>query len=108
MDHDQEVIIDQNNKDGKILQARLERNAEIADIRKQIHIAQEYINVGFWSKGLEILKKIIDDPKLPREDQAKVEDLYKEAREMMDEASLLHPDEVEKFGHFNLPTDDVN
>ncbi len=84
-----------------------EHDIFIKEVLQDIEIAQQYINIGSWKKALETLKHRLGRHDAPLPERKIIEDLYKKAEAMMEEARTLDP-KVPLFTHFNLPTDDVN
>lgn len=84
-----------------------EHDIFIKEVRHDIEIAEQYINIGSWKKALETLKHRYDRHDTPSRERAMIENLYRKAEKMMEEARELDPN-VPLFTHFNLPTNDVN
>jgi hypothetical protein len=91
----------------RLLREHEMKQEQALKIESDIELARQYVDTGLWHGALQILKKLLQDPNLTREQDQHVSKLFAEAEIEMKHAAVTHPDEVERFERFNLPIDNV-
>ena len=84
---------------------KLEKDLE-KEVDEQLNIIRDYLKIKLWRQALTKLKFVYDSPHIPKNKKVEVENFYREAHKMMEQARETDSS-VPLFSHFNLPTKDV-